>query len=45
MGADRVTIRVSTDPMFGENSCVVSASDGRQCWLINPGLPPAEMTA
>ncbi len=47
MVSERVSIRVTTDPMFGENSYVVSAAADRDCWLIDPGLPPhaAEMTA
>lgn len=39
-------VRIYNDPMFAENGLLLTAADGKQCWIIDPGLPPQpeEMT-
>ena len=42
-----LNIYCTNDPMFGQNGRVIHAEGSRQCWIIDPGLPPeaADMIA
>jgi glyoxylase-like metal-dependent hydrolase (beta-lactamase superfamily II) len=40
MTARDVFLKVFNDPHYAENGVILSLSDGRPCWIIDPGLPP-----
>lgn len=36
----RLQIDIFTDPIFAENGMIVCIDGQRECWIIDPGLPP-----
>lgn len=40
MGKTQIEIEVFNDPFFEENGYVAWPTGSRECWIIDPGLPP-----
>ncbi len=36
----QLIIKITNDPAFMQNGCVVHLRDDAPCWIIDPGLPP-----